>query len=248
MPIFALRLLAIYLARHWLMTLVISMLAVFAASYFYFTATHALESFDSESCMPLALNVPGQSKSCVSSLQSLLDDDQSYPVVSPDGYFGAQTYRAVLEFQDAHHLTADGVVAEKTSDAINEFSPRPSVLSYAAGFANSKLTLTAKFTVAALMIAVIIACLWLRAAARDGPTGLVRVRIPLTGLFTGLSVANSAAADALLNEAHGWVDKFLGIILIGLATTLAAEILALFVSPKPPSRASEPQVGVDYGS
>jgi len=116
MPIPALRLLSVDLARHWLMALIISVLTVFAASYFYFTATH-------------------------------------------------------------HHLAADGVVADKTASAINEFSPRPSILSYAGGFVNSKLALAAKSRVAALMIAVTIACLLLR-AARDGSSSLLRVRRP----------------------------------------------------------------------
>jgi hypothetical protein len=40
-----LRLLSVSLARHWLQTLIVSVLAVFAASYFYFTSVHALESF-----------------------------------------------------------------------------------------------------------------------------------------------------------------------------------------------------------
>jgi hypothetical protein len=41
-----LRLLSVSLAQHWLQTLIVSVLAVFAASYFYFTSVHALESFD----------------------------------------------------------------------------------------------------------------------------------------------------------------------------------------------------------
>lgn len=40
-----LRLLPVSLARHWLQTLIVSVLAVFAASYFYFTNVRALESF-----------------------------------------------------------------------------------------------------------------------------------------------------------------------------------------------------------
>jgi hypothetical protein len=40
-----LRLLSVSLARHWLQTLMVSVLAVFPASHFYFTSAHALESF-----------------------------------------------------------------------------------------------------------------------------------------------------------------------------------------------------------
>ena len=247
MPIRAARLLVMCLARHWLMALVISMLTVFAASYFYFTATHALESF-SESCMPMKLDRPDQSKGCVSSLQSLLNDDRAYPEIHVDGYFGGKTKTAVIAFQDAHHLTPDGVVAAQTASVINLSSPRPSMLSYAAGFVNGKLAMTAKLSVAALMVAVTIACLMLRSAARVGATGLVRVRFPLTGLFAGISAANSAAAGTLLDEAHGWVDKLLSFILIGLAAALATEMLALSVAARHPSSATEPWIGAVYGS
>jgi hypothetical protein len=40
-----LRLLSVSLARHWLQALMVSVLAVFPASHFYFTSVHALESF-----------------------------------------------------------------------------------------------------------------------------------------------------------------------------------------------------------
>jgi peptidoglycan hydrolase-like protein with peptidoglycan-binding domain len=40
----------------------------------------------------------------VSSLQALLDDDRVYPGITVDGYFGAQTQQAVIDFQSAHNL------------------------------------------------------------------------------------------------------------------------------------------------
>jgi|HubBroStandDraft_6_1064221.scaffolds.fasta_scaffold923923_1 hypothetical protein len=88
-----LRLLSINLARHWLQTLIVSVLAVFAASYFYFMSVHALESFDAGSCTPLAA---GDSGKCASSLQALLDDNRPYPGITVDGYFGVQTCRGQL--------------------------------------------------------------------------------------------------------------------------------------------------------
>ena len=78
-----LRLLSVSLAQHWLQTLIVSVLAVFAASYFYFTNVHALESFDAGSCTPLAAGDPGK---CVSDLQALLDDNRPYPGITVDGY------------------------------------------------------------------------------------------------------------------------------------------------------------------
>jgi peptidoglycan hydrolase-like protein with peptidoglycan-binding domain len=114
---------ALPLARHWLLTLIVSILAVFAASYFCFTAVHALESFDTESCTPLAL---GSSGKCVSSLRALLNRNQPYPAIAVDGYFGPQAKQAAIGFQSAHHLAAvDGVVAGETAGAINKFSPWP---------------------------------------------------------------------------------------------------------------------------
>jgi peptidoglycan hydrolase-like protein with peptidoglycan-binding domain len=93
------------------------------------------------SCTPLAA---GDSGKCGSSLQALLDDNRPYPGITVDGYFGAQTQQAVIDFQSAHNLAGDGVVAAQTGHAINEFSPRPSIFSYMARFADSKLALPAK--------------------------------------------------------------------------------------------------------
>jgi peptidoglycan hydrolase-like protein with peptidoglycan-binding domain len=114
-----LRLLSVSLARHWLQTLIVSVLAVFAASYFYLTNVHALESFDAGSCTPLASGDPGK---YVSDLQALLDDNRPYPGITVDGYFGAQTPRALIDFQSAHNLAGDGLVAAQTAHAINKFS------------------------------------------------------------------------------------------------------------------------------
>jgi peptidoglycan hydrolase-like protein with peptidoglycan-binding domain len=114
-----LRLLSVSLAQHWLQTLIVSVLAVFAASYFYLTNVHALESFDAGSCTPLAAGDPGK---CMSDLQALLDGNRPYPGITVDGYFGAQTPRALIDFQSAHNLAGDGVVAAQTAHAINEFS------------------------------------------------------------------------------------------------------------------------------
>jgi Putative peptidoglycan binding domain len=224
----ALRLLPVYLARRWVLTLVVSILTVFTASYFYFTAVHALESFDTESCTPLTLDSPPGE--CVASLQALLNDDlpYPYPAIAVDGNFGNHTEEAVIEFQSVHHLAVDGIVGGKTADAINEFSPRPSILSYASGFVDTRLALQAKLCVAACTIAVTIMCLLLR-AARSGDSSLIRIRA-LAGSFTGLTAANSAAAGTLMTEAHGWVAKFLCIILIALAAVLL-ELLREILPP-----------------
>jgi hypothetical protein len=245
----ALRLLSIRLARHWLLTLIISILAVFAASYFYFTTTHALESFDTGSCAPLTLDSSGK---CVSSLQELLNVDQPYPLVAVDGYFGQQTQQAVIEFQTTHHLAVDGVVAGETANAINESSPRPSILSYAVGFVNSRLAVSAELCVVALMIAVTIICLLLR-AARSGSSGLLRIRCALAGLFAALIAANSAAAQSLMAEAHGWIDKFLCIILVTLTAALLKLLtemfpISAFSAFDPPSPETQSQIKAGYGS
>ncbi len=203
---------ALPLARYWLLTLIVSILAVFAASYFYFTAIHALESFDTGSCTPLAL---GSSGKCVSSLQALLNRNQPYPAIAVDSYFGPRTQQAVIEFQSTYHLAVDGDVASQTAGAINEFSPRPSILSYVAGFVNSQLALSAKLCVAALMIAVTIICLLLR-AAYAGSSSLLRIRCALAGLIA----ASSEATGTLIAEAHNWVAKLLCIILIALIAAL----------------------------
>jgi hypothetical protein len=239
MPVHALRLLSMRLARRWLLTLIVSMLSMLAASYFYFTTMHALESFDTGSCAPLAL---GSSGKCVSSLQTLLNNNQPYPTIDVDGYFGQQTQQAAMEFQSAHHLAMDGVVAGQTADAINKFSPRPSILSYAAGFVNSKLALTAKLCVGALIITVTIMCLLLR-AAHTGSSRLLRIRCALAGLFSALIAANSAATESLITEAHGWVAKFLCIILIALTAALFRLLTEMFPTmaahpafAEPPSR------------
>jgi Putative peptidoglycan binding domain len=225
MSVRALRQLSVYFARHWLLTLVVSVLTVLAASYLYFTAVHALESFDTESCTPLTLDSPPGE--CVASLQALLNDDLPSPGIAVDGYFGSGTEQAVIEFQSSHNLMADGIVAGQTADAINEFSPRPNVFSYLSGFASARLSLLDKLGVAACLIAVTIMCLLLR-AARTGRSSLIRIRA-LSGLFAGLTAASSAAAATLLDEAHGWA-KFLCIILIALAAVL----LELFKETFPP--------------
>jgi hypothetical protein len=250
MSVRTLRLLSIHLARHWLLTLIISILAVFAASYFYFTTTHALESFNARSCTPLALDSSGK---CVSSLQELLNANQPYPPIAVDGYFGQQTQQAVIEFQSAHNLATDGVVADKTAGAINESSPRPSILSYAVGFVNSQLAVSAKLFVVALMIAVTIVCLLLR-AARAGSSSLLRIRCALAGLFTALIAANSAATQGLMAETHGWVDKFLCIILGALSATLLKLLTEMSPVPafsafaEPPSPETQSRIKAGYGS
>src|ERR1700727_2146572 len=73
---------------------------------------------------------------------------------------------------------------------------------------NSQLALSAKLCVAALMIAVTIICLLLR-AARAGSNSLLRIRCALAGLFAALIAANSAATESLIAEAHDWVAKLL---------------------------------------
>ena len=250
MSVRALRALSIHLARHWLLTLIISMSAIFAASYFYFTTTHSLESFDTGSCTPLSLDYSGK---CVSSLQELLNTERPYSLISVDGYFGEQTEQDVAEFQSAHHLAVDGVVAGETANALNESSPRPGILSYAGGFANSRLAVSAKLCVAALLVAVTIICLLLR-AARAGSSRLIRIRCALAGLFAALIAANSAATQSLLAEAHGWVDKFLCIILIALTAALLKLLTEMFpmsafsAFADPSSPETQSQIRAGYGS
>jgi peptidoglycan hydrolase-like protein with peptidoglycan-binding domain len=70
----------------------------------------------------------------VSSLRALLGDNRPYPGITVDGYFGAQTQEAVIDFRSAHNLAGDGVVAAQTAHAINEFSLRPSIFSYTTWF------------------------------------------------------------------------------------------------------------------
>jgi hypothetical protein len=193
----------------------------------------------------------------VSSLQALLNRNQPYPAIAVDGYFGPQTQQAVIEFQSTYHLAVDGDVASQTAAAINEVSPRPSILSYAAGFVNSQLTLTAKLCVAALMIAVTIICLLLQ-AARAGSSSLLRIRCALAGLFAALAAANSAATATLMDQAHGWVAKFLCIILIALTATLLKllkllkemfpNISGFSVFADPPSQDTQPHIRAGYGS
>jgi len=228
------------------------MLAVFAASYFYFTAMHAFEVFDTGSCTPLALDSPPGK--CVSSLQKLLNDERPYPEIAVDGNFGQQTQQAVMDFQSTHHLTADGVVGVATANAINEFSPQPSILSYAAGFVNSQLTLPTKLCVAILTIFVTIICLLLR-AARAGSSRLLRIRCALAGLFAALIAANSAATESLIAEAHGWATKLLCFTLtavtaalVRLLTEMLPSISALSAFAAPPSRETQPQITVGYGT
>lgn len=241
----ALNLLSIRLARHWLLTLIVSLLAVFATSYFYFTSVHALESFDTGSCTPLTLDSSGP---CVARLQVLLNDDQAYPAVVADGSFGPQTEQAVIDFQSANHLSADGVVAGETANAINELAPRPGIFSYVAGFVNSQLALSAKLMVAAFMVAVAIVCLLLR-AARAGVSSLLRIRCALAGLFAALIAANSAALETLMAEAHGWVTKFICVILAALTaallrllTEMFPRISALSALAEPPPRETQPRL------
>jgi len=231
--------------------MIFSVLTVFVASYFYVTAVHALESFDTGSCTPLALGSPaGQ---CVASLQALLNDDPPYPAIAVDGYFGGGTERAVIEFQSAHYLAADGVVGSETASAINEFSPRPGILSYASGFVNTRLALSAKLCVAACLVAVTLMCLLLR-AARTGYGRLIRIRCALAGLSAGLIAANSAAMETLMAQAHGWADKLLCIILIALTAALlrllaemSPGMSAFSPFPDPPSQQTQSQMESWYG-
>jgi Putative peptidoglycan binding domain len=211
-----LRLLSIHLARRWLLTLIVSELAVFAASYFYFTTTHALESLDTASCIPLTVGSTGK---CVSRVQVLLNEDLRYRAASVDGSFGKQTRQAVIKFQSAHHLAKDGRVGSMTASAINESSPRPTILGYAAGFVNSTLALSARLSVAVLMIIVMITCLLLR-AARAGSIRLLRIRCCLAGLFAVLAAANTAAMASLVTEVHSWVTKLLFFTFVGLTAAL----------------------------
>jgi len=211
---------ALPLGRHWLLTLIVSILAVFAVSYFYFTAIHALESFDTGSCTPLAL---GSSGKCVSSLQALLNRNQPYPAIAVDGDFGPQTQQAVIEFQSAYHLAVDGDVASQTAAAINEFSPRPGILSYVAGFVNSQLALSAKLCVAALMTAVTIVCLLLR-ATHAGFSSLLLIRCALAGFIA----ASSEATGTLIAEAHNWVARLLCFIFIALIGALISLLTEMY--------------------
>lgn len=58
----------------------------------------------------------------VRSLQTMLRTismaEPSLPPVNPDGIFGNETRRAVIAFQQAHRLKADGIVDQVTWDAV----------------------------------------------------------------------------------------------------------------------------------
>src|ERR1700683_239824 len=250
MPVPALRSLSVRLARSWLLALIISMLAVFAASYFYFTSTHAFEVFDTGSCTPLAYGSPPGK--CVSTLPEVLKNELPHPEFSLDGHCGDQTQQAVMDFQTAHDLTVDGVVGSETASALNEFSPPPGILGYAAGFMNSQLTLTAKLCVAILAILVTIICLLLRAALAAS-SGLLRIRFARTGLFAALFAANSATAESLITDAHGWVAKLLCVSFAALTAALLTLLMemprmsALSAPTDPQSMETQSQIRVDYG-
>ncbi len=236
--------------RRWLLTLIVSILAVFVASYFYFTAIHAFEVFDTGSCTPLDhTSPPGK---CVSSLQKLLNDDRPYPKIAIDGHFGVQTKDAVMNFQYIHQLAVDGVVADETASALNEFSPRPGILTYAAGFTSSRLAMPAKLWAAILLTFVIIICLVLRGACA-GYSGVIRVRAR-TGLFTAFFAADSAATDRLMANAHGWAATSLCVILTALSFTLLALLVEMFSSLSASSASADlssqeiqPQIMAGYG-
>lgn len=220
-----LRMLSVRLARHWLLTLAGSLLAVFTASYFYFTTMHALKSFDTGSCTPLALDSPAGE--CVSRLQKLLEHERPYPAIPVDGHFGLQTQEAVIDFQSDHHLVADGVVGVETADVINEYAPRPGIFSYTAGFVNSQLALSAKLCVAILAVAATIMCLLLRAIC-IGSGGPLRPRYAASWLFAGFIAASSTATENLMTQAHGWALSFLCIILVALVVALAQILTYMF--------------------
>ncbi len=196
MPARALRLLWMSLARHGLLTLIVSELALLGGSYLYFTTMHALERFDVGSCASLTLDSSG---ACVSSLQALLNDNHLYPAVPVNGNFDWNTMESVIVFQSEHGLTADGIVGNDTASAINTFTPQPSILGYLQAFTNSELILPAKLCVAALVIIVAFICLLLRAAL-TGSARMLRIRCCLTGLFAALFAADSAAMASLLTE------------------------------------------------
>jgi hypothetical protein len=122
-------------------------------------------------------------------------------------------------------------VADKTANAINDFSPWPSPLSYAAAFTNSKLPVTAKLSVADVTIAVAIGCLLPR-AAWDRPSSRLRFRLPLGALFAGLSTSSAAAGETLRGEVHGALNIFLSIILIGLAAAFFTLLAGISLSSR----------------
>jgi Putative peptidoglycan binding domain len=204
-------------AQWWPLTLIAALMLVFVASYFYVTATHALKSFDSGACGVLAVGSEG---GCVSSLQALLDDNQPSSPIAIDGYFGPQTYQAVMGFQSNHQLTADGIVATETGNALNEFSPRPSIFSYASGFFSSRLSSSARLCVTALMATSLIMTLVLKTAHRYSPVfGIRRFRV---GFYGALAAATTTVVGMLLAAVHGWVLKALCIALAALAAALLA--------------------------
>ena len=85
-----------------------------------------------------------------------------------------------------------------------------------------------------------------------GSSSLLRIRCTLAGLFAALAAANSAVTATLMNQAHGWVAKFLCIILIALTATLLKEmfpnISGFSVFADPPSQDTQPHIGAGYGS
>jgi hypothetical protein len=200
----------------WPLTFIVAIMLVFVASYFYVTATHALKSFDSGACGALTIGSEG---GCVSSLQTLLDDNQPSPIVI-DGYFGPQTRQAVIAFQSDHQLTVDGIVATETANALNNFSPRPSIFSYASSFFSSRLSWSARLCVMALMATVLTTTVLLKTAHRYSPIfGIRRFRV---GFYGALAAATTTAVSMLLAAVHGWFPKALCIALAALAAALLA--------------------------
>lgn len=91
--------------------------------------------------------------------------------------------------------------------------------------------------------------------AMAGSSSLLRIRCALAGLFAALAAAISAATATLTDQAHGWVAKFLRIILIALTATLLKLLKEMFpnisgfsIFADSPSQDTPPHIRAGYGS
>jgi peptidoglycan hydrolase-like protein with peptidoglycan-binding domain len=175
------------------------------------------------SCTPLAA---GDSGKCVSGLQALLDDNRPYPGITADGYFGAQTQQAVIDFQSAHSLAGTESWRPRSRTQSTN-SPRGRVFSAIRLGSRFEAGPADEAVVAAFLIAVVIICFLLRAASASA-SSLLRIHCARPGLSAALVAANSAATETRLAQARGWAAKFLCIILIALIATLLDLITEVF--------------------
>ncbi len=75
----------------------------------------------------------GSSNNEVTTLQDYLHD-QGYLLVSPNGYFGSATRKAVIIFQNENGISATGVVSSRTREAINDAICNVDSVSYGSSY------------------------------------------------------------------------------------------------------------------